>query len=91
MSVSCEGVVRAQPLNELGGQGAPLRQALEIVAGALAMGQPVPDTAQALLAKPLMPFWMYKLGGTVGWKMKSRKYGTQKLLKARPYQKAIEG
>jgi len=85
-----EGVVRAQPLNELGGQGASIRQALEIAAGVLAIGKPVPDNAQALLAKPLMPVWMYKLGGTVGWKMKSRKFGTQKLLKSRPYQKAIE-
>ncbi|TLU87315.1 MAG: NAD(P)H dehydrogenase [Chlorobium sp.] len=84
-----EGLVRAQPLNELGGQGAPVRKALEIAAEALAVGQPVPDNAQVLLAKPLMPVWLYKLGGTVGWKMKSRKYGTQKLLKARPYQKAV--
>ena len=84
-----EGLVSAKPLNALGGQGAPIRQALEIAAGALAIGQPVPDNAQALLSKSLMPVWMYKLGGTVGWKMKSRKYGTQKLLKATPYKKAI--
>ena len=38
----------------------------------------------------LMPVWMYKLGGTIGWKMPARKYGTQKLLKARPYQKVME-
>ncbi|MEI7933721.1 MAG: NAD(P)H-dependent oxidoreductase [Chlorobiaceae bacterium] len=84
-----EGAVHAQPLIKLGRQGALIRQALEIAAGALAIGQSVPDNARALFAKPLMPVWMYTLGGTVSWNMKSRKYGTRKLLKARPYQKAI--
>ncbi|WP_076792253.1 NAD(P)H-dependent oxidoreductase [Chlorobium sp. KB01] len=84
-----EGVVRALPLKELGGQGAPLRKALEIAAGELAKGQPVSDSVQELLSRPLMPQWLYKLGGTVGWKMRARKFGTQKQLKARPYQKAV--
>lgn len=83
-----EGMVHARPLAELGGQGAPLRRALEIAAGELVLGQPISDNAQKLLAKPLMPEWMYRLGGTIGWKMRSRKFGTQKHLKARPYQKA---
>jgi len=83
-----EGMVHACPLAELGGQGAPLRRALEIAAGELVLGQPISDNAQKLLAKPLMPEWMYRLGGTIGWKMRSRKFGTQKHLKARPYQKA---
>jgi multimeric flavodoxin WrbA len=84
-----EGMVQARPLKEMGGQGASLRQALEVAAGELAQGQPVSDSAQELLAKPLMPQWMYRLGGTIGWKMRARKYGTQKLLKARPYEKAV--
>ena len=84
-----EGMVHAKPLAELGGQGAPLRKALEMAAGELAQGQPVSDNALKLLAKPLMPEWMFRLGGTIGWKMRARKFGTQKLLKARPYQKAV--
>jgi multimeric flavodoxin WrbA len=84
-----EGMVRALPLSELGGQGAPLRRALDIAARELALGQPISDNAQGLLAKPLMPQWLYKLGGTVGWKMQARKFGTQKQLKARPYQNAV--
>ena len=84
-----EGMVRALPLDKLGGQGAPLRRALEIAARELVLGQPISDNAQELLAKPLMPQWMYRLGGTIGWKMRARKFGTQKQLKARPYQKAV--
>ncbi|MEI7826113.1 MAG: NAD(P)H-dependent oxidoreductase, partial [Chlorobiaceae bacterium] len=83
-----EGMVHAEPLDKLGRQGAPLRKALEVAAVELAAGEPVSDKAKELLTRPLMPVWMYKLGGTVGWKIKSRKYGTQKLLKERPYQKA---
>jgi len=86
-----EGMVRAQPLQQLGGQGRPLRQALERAAEELADGQPVSDEARELLAKPLMPVWMYKLGGTIGWKMRARKFGMLKLLRARPYQQATPG
>jgi multimeric flavodoxin WrbA len=84
-----EGMVHARPLAALGGQGAPLRNALEIAAGELAQGHPISDNAQKLLAKPLIPEWMFRLGGTIGWKMQARKFGTQKQLKARPYQKAV--
>ena len=84
-----EGMVHAVPLAELGGQGAPLRKALEIAGGELAQGQSISDNALQLLAKPLMPEWMFRLGGTIGWKMRARKFGTQKLLKARPYQQAV--
>ncbi|MFZ4526687.1 MAG: NAD(P)H-dependent oxidoreductase [Chlorobium sp.] len=86
-----EGMVRAQPLQQLGGRGTSLRQALERAAEELADGQPVSDKSRELLAKPVMPVWMYKLGGTIGWVMKARKNGTQKLLKARPYQKTTQG
>jgi len=86
-----EGMVRAQPLQQLGGQGRSLRQALESAAEELADGQPVSDKSRELLARPVMPVWMYKLGGTIGWVMKARKNGTQKLLKSRPYQKATQG
>jgi len=86
-----EGVVHTVPLKELGGRGSSLRKALEVAAAKLAVGQPVPDKAQQLLSKPVMPVWLYKLGGSIGWKMQAKKFGTQKLLKARPYQKAMQG
>ncbi|MCX6178171.1 MAG: NAD(P)H-dependent oxidoreductase, partial [Chlorobiales bacterium] len=84
-----EGIVHAQPLSKLGGQGAPLRRALDMAAGELAQGKPISNNAQELFAKPLMPEWMYRLGGTIGWKMRARKFGTQKQLRARPYKKAL--
>ncbi|EAT60003.1 NAD(P)H-dependent oxidoreductase [Chlorobium ferrooxidans] len=84
-----EGMVQARPLGEMGGQGASLRRALEIAAGELGEGKAISESAQELLAKPVMPQWLYKLGGTISWKMRARKFGTQKLLKARPYEKAV--
>jgi len=84
-----EGMVRALPLPELGGQGAPLRRALEMAAAELAVGNSISDKARELLAKPLMPVWLYKLGGTIGWTMRARKFGTLKLLKAKPHLKVV--
>lgn len=84
-----EGMVQARALREMGGQGASLRQALDGAAGELAQGKAVSDSALSLLAKPLMPQWMYRLGGTIGWKMRARKFGTQKQLNAKPYEKAV--
>ncbi len=84
-----EGMVHALPLDELGGRGIPLRRALEIAAGALADGQPIPDSARELFAKPFVPVWLYKLVGTYNWKKRARQYGAQKLMRARPYQKIL--
>ena len=80
-----EGMVHALPLDELGGRGIPLRRALEITAGALVVGQPVPDKARELFAKPFVPEWLYTLVGTFKWKKQARLYGVQKLMRSRPY------
>ena len=80
-----EGMVHGKPLNELGGQGASFRKSLDLAAAALVEGKPIPQAARDLLAKPLIPVWMYKLFGGMGWKRSAKKYGMQKSLRRQPY------
>jgi len=80
-----EGMVHGKPLNELGGQGASFRKSLDLAAAALVEGKPIPQAARDLLAKPLIPVWMYKLFGGMGWKQSAKKYGMQKSLRRQPY------
>lgn len=80
-----EGMVHGKPLNELGGQGASFRKSLELAAISLANGEAIPQEARDLLAKPLIPNWLYKLFGGIGWKQSAKEYGMQKSLRRQPY------
>ena len=82
-----EGMVHGTPLNELDGRAIPIKKSLEIAAEALAAGLPIPNSARELLAKPVIPNWIYKLFGGWGWKQQAKKYNVQNRLSARPYQR----
>ena len=80
-----EGLVHGVPLNEMDGRAMPLKQSLNIAAEALANGEPIPQSAQDLLGKPVIPNWMYKLFGGYGWKQSAKQYGVKRELKRQPY------
>lgn len=80
-----EGLVHGVPLKEMNGRAIPLKKSLELAAEVLAAGQPIPQTARDLLAKPIIPNWMYKLFGGLGWKQQAKQYGMEKNLKRQPY------
>jgi multimeric flavodoxin WrbA len=80
-----EGLIHGMPLNEMDGRTMRLKNALDMAAAALAHGQPIPQSAQDLLGKPVIPNWMYKLFGGYGWKQSAKQYGVQKELKRQPY------
>ncbi len=80
-----EGLVHGTPLDQLGQRAASIRKALEIAADALAAGTAIPPDAVALLARPMIPAWLYRLIGGFGWTRQARRYGAQHHLKARPY------
>jgi hypothetical protein len=80
-----EGLVHGIPLNELDGRAIPLKKSLDLAAEALANGNPIPRSARELLAKPVIPNWMYTLQGGFGWKQQARQYGMQNNLKRKPY------
>ena len=80
-----EGMVHGTPLNELDGRVIPLKKALDLAAESLAQGMTIPQEAQALLAKPFTPAWLYRAMGVYGWGQRARQYNAENLLKRQPY------
>lgn len=80
-----EGIVHGVPLNEMDGRAIPLKQALDWTAENLANGQPIPQMARDLFAKPVIPNWMYTFMSGFGWRGQAKQYGMQNKLKRQPY------
>jgi hypothetical protein len=81
-----EGMVHGAPLNEMDGRAIPLKKALELAAAALAQGQPIPQAARDILAKPFIPGWLYRLFGGFGWRQQAKRYGAEKHMRRKTYQ-----
>ncbi len=62
-----------------------MRKSLEMAAEAFAKGQAVPPAAQDLMGKPIVPHWVYRMGGKRRWNKQAKHYGAGKLLKQQPY------
>ena len=80
-----EGMVHGAPLAEAGRPAILIKQALDLAAVALLRGEAIPPEAVDLLAKPIIPGWMYRLMGVYGWKQQARQYGVQKVMQQKPY------
>ena len=80
-----QGIVHGAPLAESGNQTRSIRRSLDIAAEALAAGLAIPPESVTIMAKPVIPAWLYLLMGGIGWRQQARKYGVQKQLDARPY------
>jgi hypothetical protein len=78
--------LNGQPLQRSGGMARNVVKSLDLAASALADGKAVPQEAIVLMAKPLVPVWMYMLLGSFGWKRLAKKYGVQHRLYERPYE-----
>jgi len=79
------GSLGGHSLDTAGGRFRHARASLDLAAAALAHGNPVPQEAIDLMAKPVAPTWLYLLFGSIGWKRQARKYAAHKNLDARPY------
>ena len=73
------------PLTDGGGMTIMMRQSLDLAAKALAQGQAIPQTARDILAKPVIPHWLYRLSGWRRWHLQAKANGAKKLLKRQPY------
>jgi hypothetical protein len=62
-----------------------LKRALDLAADSLAHGKAIPSEAQALLAKPFIPAWLYRAMGVYGWRQQARQYHAENSLKRQPY------
>lgn len=80
-----EGLIHGTPLNELDGRAIPIKKALGLAAAALAEGKPVPQAARDLMAKPVIPGWLYCFFDDYGWKQQAKHYGVDKSIKRQPY------
>jgi len=78
-------MVAGEPLTQGGGKTILIRKALDLAAEALALGKAIPNAAQDILGKPIIPHWTYRLSGVLRWNMQAKGYGAQKLLKRQPY------
>jgi multimeric flavodoxin WrbA len=78
-------MLNGTPLSEGGGQTIRIRQSLDLAAEALAKGHGIPQAAQDILGKPVVPDWAYRLMGGLGWIWAAKGYGALKQLKRRPY------
>lgn len=79
------GTISGKPLAEVKGMARNVIKSLDMAADSIASGQPVPPEAIKLMAKPLIPKWLYLLIAGRGWKKASKKYGVRKKLYDRPY------
>lgn len=79
-------LIHGLPLDRLGRKVRNVRAALDLTAAALAAGEPVPARADALMRKPPVPRWLYKLVANLRWYRESSGFGTLTRLKDRPHQ-----
>ena len=77
--------IGGRPLEEAGALVRNVKKSLTLAADALAKGEDVPEEAITLMARPLVPRWLYLLIGNIGWIMKARKQDCRERLGSRPY------
>jgi len=80
-----EGLVHGAALADAGGPAIPIKKALDLAADALARGKAIPQSAADLLARPIIPGWLYRWMGVFGWRQQAKQYGVQKVMQRQPY------
>ncbi len=83
--------IEGRPLEVAGGLVRNVKKSLDLAAAALAEGEPVPEPAVELMAKRLVPKWMYLWFGTRRWKRRAKKWGVKDQMESRPYQQKRGG
>jgi hypothetical protein len=79
------GIIDGKALNKVRWVARNVIKALDLSAAALCRNDPIPEQAVRLMAKPLIPHWLYRCIATVGFKHKARKLGTAKSLDRQPF------
>jgi multimeric flavodoxin WrbA len=80
-----QAVVAGVPLTELGQRGAAIRKSLDLAAEALAAGSVIPAEAVALMSRPTIPPWLYRILGGIWWRRQAKSHDAQHRLRDRPY------
>ncbi len=85
LAMGAGGAVSGRSLTAAGGLVRNVVRALDLTAAALAAGQPVPEEAVALMAKPLLPARLYTWIGGFGWRQLAWRNGVYRQLGAKPF------
>jgi hypothetical protein len=85
LAMGAGGFVSGRPLAQLSGMVNNVLTALDMVAEALAAGEPAPEEAAALMARPIIPSSAYTWMGNLGWMMTARRNRVLTRLGARPF------
>jgi hypothetical protein len=84
---SGEIAITGKPVDKLGFMARNVRKSLNIAAVALADTKPIPEEAQALSAKPLVPVWLFHFfGNHYYWRPRVPDKKAWKAINNRPYQ-----
>ena len=86
LALGAGGSLDGRPLAKAGGMVRNAIAAFDLAASDVAEGRPISDEAVAMMARPMMPSWMYTLFGNLGWRLQARKLATKKKLNDRPLQ-----
>ena len=84
---SGQAAIDMKPLDKAGFMARNARKSLDLAAAALAEGNPVPDGARAIAAKPLIPVPMFlPIGNLLWWRSRVKDRAVWKAIRARPYE-----
>jgi hypothetical protein len=87
MAMGMGEMLGRRPLQQAGRKVRPVLEALDLAAEALAQGGDIPAEAVDLIARPIMPKWLYVLGGNWSWRREARRNGLSvDALSARPFE-----
>jgi NAD(P)H-dependent FMN reductase len=86
LAMGMGGAVGGRSLAKAGGMVRNIVRALDVTAAALINGENVPGEAAGLMAKPVVPKWMYLLMANWGMKREIKKRGVGRQTYARPYE-----
>ncbi len=79
------GAIGDKPLSGIKSRARNVIKSLEITANSLNSRVPLPQEAITLMARPIVPKWLYLLIATIGWKKTAKKFNTHKNLYDRPF------
>jgi putative NADPH-quinone reductase len=85
LALGMGGTVGGRPLQKSGGLLRSVVQAIDMAAASLAAGGDIPEAAAGLMARPLMPRWLYHLAANWGFRSRLKKNGVAKRAHDRPF------
>jgi hypothetical protein len=85
LALGMGGAVGRKPLEKAGGMVGNVVKALDRAAVSFSVGGGIPDEAMALMARPLMPRWLYLPAANWSFKRELKKHGARGRVYDRPY------